>query len=640
MEQLQALIDALTTSRDNPPAAVPDPAEYFAGLDDDTLTQMEATAVEAATAVQGQRLTDDTVAQLEVLADTLAAIRTETDRRDTEAQALASKAQELAARISPKTSPEPDAESAEEAAVDAAIEGEVIPAASRAPEAPAPRVPEPVTALARTRPRVDLSALRTGTSQATKAAQTASGPYPVTVTAASDLPGYPVNTQLRSVDDLSAAIQARFASFPIGSNGVEVRGGIALIQRQFPDSLMSSGNAKKDEDVIEYAADERRLPGGSLAAAQALGNSLTAAASDILNSQWCAVYEIDQTLCAPLETSDGFLDLPTIGVRPPGLVYAQNLDWWNVFDLATLKEFCDPCAGPKPCITLPCPDMTNADVCIEPFCIESCILKERANPSWYDYFVRRAMQAFRRWQNVQTIKKVLASPDLATPVVLDQMKTWGAGFEVMDMLSYIATYYRELYRMPFGATMEVVAPHWLKNVLRDDMARRTGCGCNDITDSQITAWFSNRGLRVQWIYDWQPLVKPTVSIVGPPPITLPWPPFGTAPGEPFVQPANLAPYYPDTVDVLVYPAGTFVAGRVEMFRMDGLYDAANLKQNKYTKVFFEDGVLVLQRCYRALRVQMPLCINGGNRVATLVQGDEDTDCPVLMQQPAIEAPIG
>lgn len=638
MDQLQALIDALSTSRENPPATAPDPAEFFAAVDDTTLSDMEGTAVEAARAIQAQRLTDETVAQLEVLADTLTAIRTEASRRSEAAAALAAKAAEITARIG--TQPEPDGDTdaddeSGEAAVEAAVEGEVLPAA---PAAPAPQAPAPrpaTTEVVRTRPRVDLSALRKAPA-ANDQRGPVNGPRPVTVTAAADLPGYAANTRLNTYEDLSKAIQARFASFPLGSSGVEARGGIATIQRSFPDDLVASGNAKADEEMIEWAADETRLNGGSLAAAQALGNSLTAAASDILNQSWCAIYEIDQTLCAPLETSDGFIDLPTIGVRPPGLVYAQNLDWWNIFDLTDLVQFTDPCAGPKPCITMPCPTMTSADVVIEPFCIESCILKERANPQWYDYFVRRSIQAFRRWQNVQTLKKILASPDLATPIVMDTQASWGASYEVLDMLSYLATYYRELYRMGFNATMEVVAPHWLKNVIRDDLSRRFGCGCTDVTDAQISSWFASRGLRVQWIYDWQPLVKPTVNIVGPPAVTLPWPPNGTSSSAPFDQtgaPPNLSPFYPSTVNVLVYPAGTFVAGRVELFRMDGLYDAANLKMNKYTKIFFEDGVLVLQRCYRALNVQLPLCINGGNRFAQLVAPATGV-CPTIMEQPA------
>jgi len=644
MDELQALIDALTTNRDNPPTQAPDPTALFSGIEDDTLDTMNATAQDAAAALQAGRLTDDTVAQLEVLADTCAAIRAEIDRRTSAAAALEAKAAELAARINPGgavAAADDEAEEEEEAAPAVPAAAEIVPAPVAAPSG--------VAVATRTRPRVDLAALgRTAPAARGSGPVRPSASPTLTVTAAADLPGYAVGTRINNVRELSRAVSARFGSFPIGSNNVEMRGGIAVIKRNFPDELVASGQKGNDEDMLDYAADERRLPGGSLAnsvllrtaAAQNRGSgnqqleSLVAALSPnavlpgAINSVWCAPYEIDTTLCDELETATGYIDVPTVGVRPPGVIYTKGLDWWRLFDFSALAESCDPCFV-KPCISMPCPEWEQADVCIEPFCIESCILKERAFQSWYDQFVRRALLAFRRWQNVQVIEKILAliaaqtgtnavdfsvaPPATPTP--------FGTAHTAFDALSLVATWYRDLYRMNPNSTLEVVAPMWMRNVIRDDMAKRWGCGCNDITDAQIDSWFANRGLRVQFIYDWQTLVatadlRPAtgnVSGINPPVAkqiaTFPLPP-GTPPPPSGVPTPIKA--YPATYEVLLYPAGTFMSGRVEMFRMDGLYDAANLKQNKYTKIFFEDGVTVMQRCYRALRIKLPVCMNGGN----------------------------
>lgn len=643
MDELQALIDALTSSRDNPPAQAPDPAQLFAGIEDGILAQMEATAQEAASALQAGRLTDETVAQLEVLADTCGAIRAEIERRDGASAALAAKAAELAARINPAAATFADAEEeeAEEEVVEeapAAPAQTVVPAAVAAPAGVA-------VASARTRPRVDLAALSRKAPGGGVAARTATSPT-MTITAASDLPGPLAGKEITSVKELSRAVAAKFGSFPIGSNNVEMRGTIANFRRNFPDDLVASGVKGSDEDMLEYAADERRLPGGSLAASVLLRNeqlsktngqsldSLVAALSPnavlpgAINSVWCAPYEIDTTLCEPLESADGFVELPTVGVRPPGVIYTKGFDWWRLFDFnVDLTESCDPCFV-KPCMDMPCPEWDQADVCIEPFCIESCILKERAFQSWYDLFVRRAMMAFRRWQNVQVLEKVLAliaaqpgtntvnfaaSPTFPGP--------WGSGSTTFDSLALLASWYRDLYRMPMGSTMEVIAPHWVRNVLRADLAKKVGCCNEDISNAMIDQKFANIGLRVQWIYDWQTLVAPAdlAALSGNVPGTNPpkareirtWPLAPGTPPPPSGVPSPITAY-PATYDVLVFPAGTFVSGRVEMFRLDGLYDSANLKQNKYTKIFFEDGVTVMQRCYRALRVTLPVCVNGSN----------------------------
>lgn len=649
MDELQALIDALTTNRDNPPAHT-DPTALFAGIEDATLEEMNSTAQDAAAALQAGRLTDDTVAQLEVLADTCAAIRAEIDRRESAAANLAAKAAELAARINPNAS----AEAADEDEEEEDEGGEPAATSASTEIVPVPVATPPAVSSARTRPRVDLAALgRAAPAQrGSNAPLRASSSPTLTITAAADLPGYAVNTRITNVKELARAVSARFGSFPIGSNNVEMRGGIVTGRRNFPDELVASGQKGNDEDMLDFASDERRLPGGSLANSvllrsqaamqgQAGGqqiDSLVAALSanaalpGAINSVWCAPYEIDTSLCDPLETGDGFIDLPTIGVRPPGIIYTKGLDWWRLFDFSVLTESCDPCFT-KNCISMPCPEWDQADVCIEPFCIESCILKERAFQSWYDLFVRRSLLAFRRWQNVQVLEKVLAliaaQPgtntvdfSVAPPAV---PSPWGTAYTTYDNLALTATWYRDLYRMNRASTLEIIAPHWVRDVIREDMAKRFGCGCNDISDAQIDTWFANRRLRVQYVFDWQTLVatadlRPAAGNVPGtnPPVakqiaTFPLPP-GTPP-PPSGVPTPIKSW-PTTFEVLMFPAGTFVSGRVEMFRMDGLYDAANLKQNKYTKIFFEDGVTVLQRCYRALRIKLPVCTNGGNFMST------------------------
>src|SRR5262245_12622434 len=79
------------------------------------------------------------------------------------------------------------------------------------------------------------------------------------------------------------------------------------IQREFPEALRLRDGAENGYAIAEYAALERRLPGGSLIESAKLalkkGRALTAAAG------WCAPSEVIYDLCE-LETIDGILDLP------------------------------------------------------------------------------------------------------------------------------------------------------------------------------------------------------------------------------------------------------------------------------------------------------------------------------------------
>jgi hypothetical protein len=68
--------------------------------------------------------------------------------------------------------------------------------------------------------------------------------------------------------------------------------------------------------------------------------------------------------------------------------------------------------------------------------------------------------------------------------------------------------------------------------------------------------------------------------------------------------------YPTTFTALVFPAGTFVKGTADVINLNAVYDAASLVQNIYTALFYEQGILVAQMCYRAYAVTVPICSSG------------------------------
>ena len=67
---------------------------------------------------------------------------------------------------------------------------------------------------------------------------------------------------------------------------------------------------------------------------------------------------------------------------------------------------------------------------------------------------------------------------------------------------------------------------------------------------------------------------------------------------------------PATVDILLYPAGTFVKGTADVISLDAVYDSTLLKQNMYTALFVEEGILVANRCMDACAIRVPVCASG------------------------------
>jgi hypothetical protein len=138
---------------------------------------------------------------------------------------------------------------------------------------------------------------------------------------------------------------------------------------------------------------------------------------------------------------------------------------------------------------------------------------------------------------------------------------------------------RSNYRISFSATVEVVLPAWVSGAIRSDLSIRTGVDLLAVTDADIASYFAARNVSLQFVQSWQAL-------------------DATATG------------YPATVEVLIYPAGTFVKGVSPVISLDAVYDAASLKQNLYTALFYEQGVMLLQKCYSAYKTTIDLCSAG------------------------------
>jgi hypothetical protein len=393
-------------------------------------------------------------------------------------------------------------------------------------------------------------------------------------------------TGLKQVAD--AARQA-FNLFPRdGAQGQFVRTPVMLLERNKPAELQVNDRDSEEKmlSVLDYAGSEARLE----------GNSLVAAAG------WCAPSQIDYALFE-LETSAGLLDLPEIQINRGGLQFTPGPDFSSIFAGAGYwhqTEAQVQAATSKPTMVIPCPSFTEKRLEVEGVAITGAFLQDRGYPEMVDRFVRGALVAHTRKMNIFKINQIIAGSTLFDYTNVANLPVTDPMFKDMTVLSNLLNVigtqvwdYRYKYRMDPDATLECILPYWLIEAVRADVQRRMGLDIDEafnVATSMINGWFAARGVRVQWIYDWQDSYNSTnTSIVG--------------------QTAGIY-VLPQVVEAVLYAAGTWVAGVSPVVRLDTVYDSTNLALNQYAALFSEEGILVAKRGFESRRIKTRIISSG------------------------------
>jgi hypothetical protein len=361
-------------------------------------------------------------------------------------------------------------------------------------------------------------------------------------------------------DKLVEAVHATMRSFPTFSGGRK-DGGLhrsptAVIRRDFGEWADGSTS---DLDLIERVSKESNLPGGNLVAA----------------GGWCAPSETEYDLCAG-ETTDGLIDLPEFGVKRGGIKFTAGPDFSALYAQGFTQTEAQNIAGTtKPCYTVPCPSFEEVRLDAMGICVKVGLLQDAAWPELTRRVIGGVLVAHQHRVSAALITKMVAESSAA----ISMANTGSVATNTLSSVEVLAETLRGDYRLGLNQTLEVVAPHWLLGAIRADFAARNGVDMVSITDQQINAHFAARKVRVQWVYNWQMLVDGQEG-------------------------------YPATVQVMVYPGGTFSRGSADIITLDSVYDAASLSVNDYTGLFTEEGVLLAQRCYKSKLATIQVGVTG------------------------------
>ena len=379
---------------------------------------------------------------------------------------------------------------------------------------------------------------------------------------------------------LATAVDRRLQSFPKSAYDRANRQGkrlrethaLAVISKpQDPLLTITSSDEQHVAEVIAHAQSEKRLTGGTLLA----------------SGGWCAPSETIYDLCE-LESRDGLLSVPEVTIARGGLNFTQGPNFAEIYastgfcyteeeDIA--GDYDGEGGGEKPCFHIPCPEFQDERMDLCGLCLTAGLLQSRGYPEAIARFLRGALVAHDHRLNANFIQRMVDGSD---SVIMPSPQV-GATAPLLTAIELQVEHLRTVNRMSRSVTLEGIFPAWVHGVVRSDLSRRLGVDFLDVSNQRINAWFAQRGVAPQFVYDWQDI--------------------STTPASGFTQ-------WPATVDFLLYPAGTWLKGARDIITMDNIYDSTGLGTNDYTALFTEEGWMAAKLCHDSRVVTVSICPSG------------------------------
>lgn len=398
----------------------------------------------------------------------------------------------------------------------------------------------------------------------------------ITLIASADVPGYATGSTLTDLTAVGDAAVRRMKAFPKPSGqrgGPMTRFGVAQIEKHIPDELTTFG-AEGDFAAVNHAANESRLKGGSLTAA----------------GGWCSPSETIYDLCA-IETTDGLLDLPEFNVSRGGVRFTEGTDFSTLYANGFKQTEAQAIAGTtKPCYEVECPEFEEVRLDAHGICIKVPLLTQAGYPEQVRNTLERSLIAYQHKQSTDLIDQIVAKA--GAPAIVPTVGS--TAVNTLNTVELLMDVERQNYRLSMDHTMEALIPFWVRGAIRADLAMRTGQPLMSVTNEQINAHFAARNTQVQWLYNMDDALVAQDETTN-------------------------ALAYPGTFNIVMYPAGTMTKGTASVINLDAVYDAAELSVNRYTGLFFEEGILLLQRCYRAKAATVTVCSGGRTGAADNVE---------------------
>ena len=401
-------------------------------------------------------------------------------------------------------------------------------------------------------------------------------------------------TRARNMADQGGRYQARRNGDPFG--GVQV----ASVRHDWGKDVF--GDESSQTAIDEY---RERVTG---MASESKMESLVAAGG------WCAPSQIRYDFFN-IACEDGMIDLPTFGVERGGIqfpvspsladTFSPAIPWYTAFSNATVPwlwtegdDILAVTGSPtKPCIRVPCSTMSNVRLECYGICLTAGNLADNAWPESTRNFLRLLMAAHYHASNARYIATISALATGTNAITgCSTTATNAATATLLDTAELGAWDYRTKFGMCETDVMEAIYPAWAKGAIRADLAKRMGLSPNDafrVSDSDIASWFDVRGIRAQFVQDYQ------VRAAG--------------------QPGAATPItsYPTVMRNLMYPAGTVARGNGMTLDLGVVRDSTLNARNDFTAAWMEECHLIARFGHEVREYTNALCPSGMTGANTL-----------------------
>lgn len=582
--RLGAFESAATTDGDE--IALEIPAD-LTELSDADLAELNDRAVETFNGVygDGSELSDDDLTSLAELSEGITALKDELASREEAAAERREKAAELAAKVNPadETSDEDEGDEDDDQDGDEAEvsdEGETPTVEMEEVEK------EAVTASGPRRKE-----LRVPTSRMKRHLPKTETPDPLgmrdVVFASGEGSGFAPGTGL-DWSDAAKIVDKRLASFNATqysraaqqNRHMRQQQGVMSIRKPIPENLViESSDAMHAEEVLRRAADESRLPQKSLVA----------------SGGWCAPSETLYDLLE-METRDGIFSLPEVGISRGGIfrtlgpafsdIYSQITGFQYTEEEDIAGDYDGEGGGSKPCYRVECPDFEEFRLGVVGLCLTAGLLQQRGYPEVIARTLRGALIAHDHRMAALALQEIA---DGSTAVTMPSDA--GATAPLLDAIEKQIEHMKYTHRLGRGASVEAIFPYWVRGAVRSDLSRRLGIDLISVPDARIDGWFRDRGANPQFVYNFQDI-------------------NGTD--------AASFTAWPNEVQFLLYPAGSWVRGTSDIITVDTVFDSTQLSTNDYTALFTEEGHVVIPMGHDSRAVTVPLDPSGATYAGTAV----------------------
>lgn len=409
------------------------------------------------------------------------------------------------------------------------------------------------------------------------------------ILASADVPGVPTGGRIDGMMGLVQVMQARARTLQNGQQAY-----VAQIQKQFRHTLGLDPTPEEVGDVLKEATDVEAL---------------------VAAGGWCSPSEISYDLFNIVDgPGAGTWDAPRVGISRGGLRYPVSPSYANVIDgfaaiptgnglpLWSWNETQDIAAitgtaqsGTKTCGRIPCVSFAEQRLACDGICLTAGNLMSESYPELIANYTDLLFKANLHKINAKRISQIVGLSTYSPATTGGAFDDTGQGVvaPVMGAISLAAVDYRARYAMNMNAVLEVILPVWIRAMMLSDLIKRTGVDMLDVAESRLLRMFDARGVRVQWVDDWQ------IRATG-------YPGFSTA-----------ASAWPTTVDFLIYAPGTFVLGEGLQLDLGVIRDSTLNATNDFTAAWMEECWLIAQLGHESRRYTVAVCANGTTGQASL-----------------------